>query len=66
MHHNKSINYSNVNFNYPVTFQFLRSRVGGSRNGVSQATVSLAEENDKTLLFESRFESGNLAKAVQV
>ncbi len=44
----------------------MRSRVGGSRGGPSQVSVHLENENDTTLLFESRFESGNLAKAVQM
>ena len=33
---------------------------------VSPAAISLRSEDDETLLFESRFESANLAKAVQV
>ncbi|CAD5117165.1 DgyrCDS5968 [Dimorphilus gyrociliatus] len=45
---------------------FMRARVGGFRGGCRQVSISLENENDKTLLFESRFESGNLAKAVQV
>lgn len=46
--------------------QFMRSCVGGSRNGTSKCAVELESENDTTLIFESRFESGNLAKAVKV
>ncbi|XP_078584327.1 uncharacterized protein LOC144866649 isoform X3 [Branchiostoma floridae x Branchiostoma japonicum] len=45
---------------------FMRSRVGGSRGPLKDITVKLKDENDKTLIFESRFESGNLMKAVQV
>jgi len=33
---------------------------------VSPAAVSLRSEHDETLVFESRFESANLAKAVQM
>ena len=44
----------------------MRSRVGGSRGGPTQVAVQLETEEDTTLQFESRFESGNLAKAVQV
>jgi len=33
---------------------------------ISPAAVSLRFEHDDTLMFESRFESGNLAKAVQM
>ncbi|XP_067931708.1 cytosolic carboxypeptidase 2-like [Watersipora subatra] len=44
---------------------FLHSRVGGSRDEAHSVTEGLTGPDDKTLLFESRFESGNLAKAVQ-
>nr|KAG5693866.1 hypothetical protein BaRGS_009922 [Batillaria attramentaria] len=54
-------------FEYDPKFSFfMRSRVGGSRNGCSKCCVDLESDNDTTLLFESRFESGNLAKAVKV
>ena len=33
---------------------------------VSPAAVNLRSEDDETLVFESRFESANLAKSVQV
>jgi len=33
---------------------------------VSPAAVNLRSEHDETLVFESRFESANLAKVVQV
>ena len=46
--------------------QFMKSRVGGNRNGCRSVGPRLQDENDTTLIFESRFESGNLAKAVQV
>ena len=48
------------------TLQYIKSRVGGSRNGCQVASVRLQNEADETLIFESRFESGNLGKAVQV
>lgn len=47
-------------------FQFVRSRVGGLRSGPQKCNIELESEQDDTLIFESRFESGNLAKAVQV
>ena len=49
--------------------QFERSTMSGvnpSRHGISPAAVSLRSDRDDTLVFESRFESGNLAKAVQM
>ncbi|CAH1786787.1 unnamed protein product [Owenia fusiformis] len=46
---------------------FLRSRVGGHRNGCADnVAVQLQNQEDKTLIFEARFESGNLLKAVQI
>ncbi|CAN2387188.1 protein side chain deglutamylation [Pristimantis euphronides] len=45
---------------------FMCSRVGGSRSPLKSASPHSCEESDNTLLFESRFESGNLQKAVQV
>ncbi|XP_061465437.1 cytosolic carboxypeptidase 2 isoform X3 [Rhineura floridana] len=45
---------------------FTGSRVGGSREPIKSAAVSLRGPEDTTLLFESRFESGNLQKAVRV
>ncbi|CAF3429627.1 unnamed protein product [Rotaria socialis] len=45
---------------------FIRSRIGGNREGCRQAAVSLRNSEDTTVLFESRFESGNLMKAIQV
>ncbi|XP_068580090.1 cytosolic carboxypeptidase 2 [Cebidichthys violaceus] len=44
---------------------FTCSRVGGSRGPIESAT-SFENQTDFTLEFESRFESGNLQKAVQV
>ncbi|XP_036007743.1 cytosolic carboxypeptidase 2 [Fundulus heteroclitus] len=44
---------------------FTCSGVGGSRGSI-RSTTSLAKTSDATLEFESRFESGNLQKAVQV
>ncbi|XP_062596008.1 uncharacterized protein LOC134257410 [Saccostrea cucullata] len=46
--------------------EFVRSRVGGLRSGPQKCNIDLESEEDETLIFESRFESGNLAKAVQV
>ncbi|KAM6160872.1 cytosolic carboxypeptidase 2 [Erethizon dorsatum] len=45
---------------------FTSSRVGGKRGAIQQLAVSLCGPEDNTLLFESRFESGNLQKAVRV
>ncbi|XP_043915139.1 cytosolic carboxypeptidase 2-like [Protopterus annectens] len=42
------------------------SRVGGCRGPIKQAAVRLNGTEDDPLLFESRFESGNLQKVVQV
>ncbi|XP_006896824.1 PREDICTED: cytosolic carboxypeptidase 2 [Elephantulus edwardii] len=44
---------------------FTSSRVGGKRV-IKEFTVMLQGPDDNTLLFESRFESGNLQKAVRV
>lgn len=46
--------------------QFIRSRIGGNREGCRQAAVTLQNSQDTTIIFESRFESGNLMKAIQV
>uniref|UniRef100_A0A8C8C7K1 Peptidase M14 domain-containing protein n=1 Tax=Oncorhynchus tshawytscha TaxID=74940 RepID=A0A8C8C7K1_ONCTS len=45
---------------------FLGSRVGGRRSSLTAAAVSLSGPDDVTLLFEGRFESGNLLKATRV
>ncbi|XP_039393693.1 cytosolic carboxypeptidase 2 isoform X9 [Mauremys reevesii] len=45
---------------------FTCSRVGGARGPITSPAVSLEGPEDTTLLFESRFESGNLQKAVRV
>ncbi|XP_070583978.1 cytosolic carboxypeptidase 2 isoform X4 [Erythrolamprus reginae] len=45
---------------------FIASRVGGSRQSIKSAAVNLKDPEDTVLLFESRFESGNLQKAVRV
>ncbi|CAF3922036.1 unnamed protein product [Rotaria sp. Silwood2] len=45
---------------------FVRSRIGGNREGCRPAAVPIRNSEDTTVLFESRFESGNLMKAVQV
>ena len=44
---------------------FMRSRVAGSRT-VEECAVKLTSPEDRTLIFEARFESGNLQRAVQV
>ncbi|KAL0968753.1 hypothetical protein UPYG_G00271250 [Umbra pygmaea] len=45
---------------------FLGSRVGGRTTDPTHAAVSLSGPDDTTLLFEARFESGNLLKATRV
>ncbi|XP_072001235.1 cytosolic carboxypeptidase 3 isoform X2 [Engystomops pustulosus] len=45
---------------------FMCSRVGGSRSPLKPVSPHSCEESDNTLVFESRFESGNLQKVVQV
>ncbi|XP_038621151.1 cytosolic carboxypeptidase 2 [Tachyglossus aculeatus] len=45
---------------------FTSSRVGGRRGIIRPSAVELKGPEDNTLLFESRFESGNLQKAVRV
>ncbi|KAF1552080.1 Cytosolic carboxypeptidase 2, partial [Eudyptula minor] len=45
---------------------FTRSRVGGAPGPLSSPAAPLEGPQDTTLLFESRFESGNLQKAVKV
>ncbi|XP_030071192.1 cytosolic carboxypeptidase 3 isoform X2 [Microcaecilia unicolor] len=45
---------------------FTFSRAGGNPNCPKQIACELLDEMDNTLIFESRFESGNLQKVVQV
>nr|XP_058925561.1 cytosolic carboxypeptidase 2 isoform X7 [Kogia breviceps] len=45
---------------------FTSSRVGGKRGIIKELAATLQGPEDNTLLFESRFESGNLQKAVRV
>ncbi|XP_049980269.1 cytosolic carboxypeptidase 2 isoform X3 [Alexandromys fortis] len=45
---------------------FTSSRIGGKRGIIKELAVTLQGPEDNTLLFESRFESGNLQKAVRV
>ncbi|XP_028815116.1 cytosolic carboxypeptidase 2 isoform X2 [Denticeps clupeoides] len=45
---------------------FTGSRVGGSRKPLKTTTFCAKGQRDSALEFESRFESGNLQKAVQV
>ena len=48
-------------------FKFIRSRVGGNRDGCQKICADIPEiELESTLIFESRFESGNLMKAIKV
>ncbi|XP_074442615.1 cytosolic carboxypeptidase 2 isoform X2 [Larus michahellis] len=50
----------------PPGSRFTRARVGGALGPLSSPAVPLEGPQDTTLLFESRFESGNLQKAVKV
>ncbi|KAK6191784.1 hypothetical protein SNE40_003379 [Patella caerulea] len=60
-------NGGKVVFDYDIKSSFfVRSRVGGSRNGCDDNSYQPTSPDDTTLVFESRFESGNLAKAVKV
>ncbi|CAF3828529.1 unnamed protein product [Rotaria magnacalcarata] len=61
-------NISRIVYNYSPEGcgYFIRSRIGGNREGCRQAAVLLRNSEDTTVLFESRFESGNLMKAIQV
>ncbi|XP_066446271.1 cytosolic carboxypeptidase 2-like isoform X2 [Eleutherodactylus coqui] len=45
---------------------FMCSRVGGNCSPLKSVSPHSCEESDNTLVFESRFESGNLQKVVQV
>ncbi|XP_046716172.1 cytosolic carboxypeptidase 2 isoform X2 [Silurus meridionalis] len=45
---------------------FTRSCVGGSRQNIKNFTSSADSQDTPTLSFESRFESGNLQKAVKI
>ncbi|XP_006809993.1 cytosolic carboxypeptidase 2-like [Neolamprologus brichardi] len=45
---------------------FTYSRIGGSREPIKRAAFYDVGQSELTLKFESRFESGNLQKAVQV
>ncbi|KAM8974616.1 cytosolic carboxypeptidase 3 [Pelodytes ibericus] len=44
---------------------FMCSRVGGNRNPLQEVIPQKDEHPDTTLVFEARFESGNLQKVVQ-
>lgn len=49
------------------SFQFSRSTVGGSRLYLSAcASAEASPGHEDELRFESRFESGNLAKAIRI
>lgn len=45
---------------------FTNSRIGGKQGVIKELAATLQGPEDSTLLFESRFESGNLQKAVRV
>ncbi|MGH0115600.1 UNVERIFIED_CONTAM: hypothetical protein FKN15_037923 [Acipenser sinensis] len=45
---------------------FICSRVGGSRGPLKSAAVPFLDPGDSTLVFEARFESGNLQMALKV
>ncbi|XP_052552394.1 cytosolic carboxypeptidase 2 [Tympanuchus pallidicinctus] len=45
---------------------FTRARAGGAPGPLSSPAATLEDSQDNTLLFESRFECGNLQKAVKV
>ncbi|NXS31509.1 CBPC2 carboxypeptidase, partial [Pomatostomus ruficeps] len=45
---------------------FTRARIGGALGPLSSPAAPLEGPQDTTLLFESRFESGNLQKAIKV
>lgn len=51
---------------YLILLQFSRSTVGGSRLFLSACASVDVEGNEDELRFESRFESGNLAKAIRI
>nr|XP_054761366.1 uncharacterized protein LOC129267764 [Lytechinus pictus] len=61
-----------VVYHHPLTHEeyviplLLFLRVGGNRNGPIPRAAKLKSSEDTTLIFESRFESGNLMKAIQV
>ncbi|NXX16842.1 CBPC2 carboxypeptidase, partial [Podargus strigoides] len=50
----------------PPGSSFTHARAGGAPGPLSSPAAALAGPEDTTLLFESRFESGNLQKAVRV
>uniref|UniRef100_A0A8B9G7K8 Cytosolic carboxypeptidase 2 n=1 Tax=Amazona collaria TaxID=241587 RepID=A0A8B9G7K8_9PSIT len=50
----------------PHGARFTHARVGGAPGPLSSAAAPLEGPQDTTLLFESRFESGNLQRAVKV
>ncbi|XP_032300586.1 cytosolic carboxypeptidase 2 isoform X2 [Coturnix japonica] len=50
----------------PSSSCFTRARAGGAPGPLSSPAATLESSQDNTLLFESRFEGGNLQKAVKV
>jgi hypothetical protein len=50
-----------------ILTQFVHANVNRNPCGsIEEASIELLSDSDTTLIFESRFESGNLAKAVQM
>lgn len=64
----RSYNLESIFFFSDILFmwQFMRSVLKSNLSRCTEVGVKLESQEDTTLLFESRFESGNLAKAVQV
>ena len=50
----------------PVVGLYFARSIEGAREPSDSCSVTLSGPEDTTLLFESRFESGNLQKVVQV
>ena len=61
--HGRIENMTVKSFNF--CWQFLRSRVGGSQIS-NKPFYKLASPEDSTLLFESRFECGNLLRGIKM
>lgn len=62
-HNTNNINSPSINYNKTNQPQFSRSSVGGSKYLLN---VHPNEGGEDDLMFESRFESGNLAKAIKI
>ncbi|UJR10439.1 hypothetical protein I4U23_014643 [Adineta vaga] len=63
---NEDIGRIVFNYNPETCGYYARSRIGGNRDGCRPAAIKIRDSEDTTVLFESRFESGNLMKAVQI